>query len=75
MFAPSSASTYPYTGAKIDGLPGTQVGGVIVPDPNDADHQYQDPPAGAFRGPCPGKYMAIRLEADVIANLRLNIQD
>jgi hypothetical protein len=48
------ASQFPYGGAKIDGLPGSQVGNVLVPNPNDPDHQYQDPPAGAFRGPCPG---------------------
>ena len=25
-----------------------------MPAPGDAAHQYQDPPPGAFRGPCPG---------------------
>lgn len=49
-----AASGYPYGGAKIDGLPGSQVGNVRVPAVGDVDHQYQDPPAGAFRGPCPG---------------------
>lgn len=49
-----AASQYPYGGAKIDGLPGSQVGNVLVPAIGDADHEYQDPPAGAFRGPCPG---------------------
>ena len=48
------ASKYPYGGAKINGLPGSQIGNVQVPAPGDVDHQYQDPPAGAFRGPCPG---------------------
>jgi len=47
-------SQYPYGGAKIDGLPGSQVGNHLVPAIGDTDHQYQDPPAGAFRGPCPG---------------------
>jgi hypothetical protein len=50
----SLASQYPYGGAKINGLPGSQIGNVLVPDPNDTAHQYQDPPPGAFRGPCPG---------------------
>jgi len=48
------SSKYPYTGDKNDGLPGTQIGNVLVPAVGDTDHQYQDPPAGAFRGPCPG---------------------
>jgi len=52
--AESYSSQYPYGGAKINGLPGSQVGNVQVPAPGDAAHQYQDPPPGAFRGPCPG---------------------
>jgi len=48
------ASKYPYTGAKINGLPGTQIGNVQVPAPGDTDHEYRDPPPGAYRGPCPG---------------------
>jgi hypothetical protein len=48
------ASQYPYGGAKINGLPGSQIGNIQVPAPGDVDHQYQDPPPGAFRGPCPG---------------------
>jgi hypothetical protein len=48
------ASQYPYTGAGINGLPGTQIGNVQVPAPGDTAHEYQDPPAGAYRGPCPG---------------------
>jgi len=48
------SSKYPYTGAKIDGLPGTQIGNVLVPAIGDTDHEYRDPPPGAFRGPCPG---------------------
>jgi len=52
--AAAYSSQFPYGGAKIDGLPGSQVGNVLVPNPNDPDHQYQDSPAGAFRGPCPG---------------------
>ncbi len=52
--AAAYSSKYPYTGAKIDGLPGTQIGGQTVPADGDTDHYYQDPPAGAYRGPCPG---------------------
>lgn len=42
---------YPYTGANIDGLPGSQIGGVLVPAPGDSAHAFQHPPVGAFRGP------------------------
>ncbi|KZO94165.1 Cloroperoxidase [Calocera viscosa TUFC12733] len=45
---------YPYTGAKLDGQSGTGKGGVQVPAPGDTAHEYQDPPPGAYRGPCPG---------------------
>jgi hypothetical protein len=45
------SAAYPYTGAKIDGLPGTQLGGVRVPARGDTVHAYQDPPEGAMRGP------------------------
>jgi hypothetical protein len=45
---------FPYSGAQIDGLPGSQVGGILVPADGDTAHEYQDPPAGAQRGPCPG---------------------
>ncbi|KZT51088.1 Cloroperoxidase [Calocera cornea HHB12733] len=45
---------YPYTGAQIDGLSGLAVGGIQVPAPGDTAHEYQDPPEGAYRGPCPG---------------------
>lgn len=45
---------YPYTGAK-NGMPGTQKGGVMVPDPNDAAHQFVEPDMSKdIRGPCPG---------------------
>ena len=47
-------SQFPYGGAKIDGLPGSQKGGFQVPAPGDTAHQFQPPPAGAQRGPCPG---------------------
>ena len=30
------------------------MGNVQVPAPGDTAHEYQDPPPGAFRGPCPG---------------------
>ena len=33
---------FPYTGAQ-NGLPGTQIGVVVVPDPNDVAHKF-DPP-------------------------------
>lgn len=33
---------FPYTGAQ-NGLPGTQIGGVVVPDVNDVAHKF-DPP-------------------------------
>lgn len=45
---------FPYGGAKIDGLPGSQKGGFQVPAPGDTAHQFQPPAAGAIRGPCPG---------------------
>jgi hypothetical protein len=45
------SSRYPYTGAKIDGLPGTQLGGKQVPAPGDTAHAFQHPPVGAMRGP------------------------
>ncbi|KZT57526.1 Cloroperoxidase [Calocera cornea HHB12733] len=45
---------FPYTGAIVDGLPGTGIGGIPVPAPGDTAHEYQHPPPGAFRGPCPG---------------------
>jgi hypothetical protein len=44
---------FPYEGAQIDGLPGSQVGGILVPADGDTAHEYQDPPAGGQRGPCP----------------------
>jgi hypothetical protein len=44
-------SQYPYTGAKIDGLPGAGTGGIPVPAPGDTAHQFQHPPVGAYRGP------------------------
>jgi hypothetical protein len=42
---------YPYTGAVIDGLPGSQIGGIPVPAPGDTAHEFQHPPVGAYRGP------------------------
>ncbi|KZO92419.1 Cloroperoxidase [Calocera viscosa TUFC12733] len=45
---------FAYTGAQLDGLPGTGIGGIPVPAPGDTAHEYQHPPPGAFRGPCPG---------------------
>jgi hypothetical protein len=42
---------YPYTGAAIDGLPGSQIGGIQVPAPGDTAHEFQHPPVGAYRGP------------------------
>ena len=51
--APPTAQ-FPYGGAKIDGLPGSQKGGFQVPAPGDTAHEFQPPPAGAMRGPCPG---------------------
>jgi hypothetical protein len=42
---------YPYTGADINGLPGTQIGGIQVPAPGDTAHEFQHPPVGAYRGP------------------------
>ena len=47
------SSQYPYTGAK-NGLPGTGVGGIIVPAPGDTAHQYEPPGPNDIRGPCPG---------------------
>jgi hypothetical protein len=42
---------YPYTGARINGLPGLGLGGVQVPAVGDTAHQFQHPPVGAYRGP------------------------
>ena len=44
---------YPYNNAK-NGLPGNGKGGFLVPDPNDAAHQYVAPGPNDIRGPCPG---------------------
>ena len=44
---------FPYTGAK-DGLPGTQIGGVEVPNDNDVAHRFEAPGPLDIRGPCPG---------------------
>ena len=44
---------YPYTGAK-NGVPGTQKGGIQVPTPGDAAHQFEAPSDLDIRGPCPG---------------------
>ena len=33
---------FPYTGAK-NGLPGTQIGGIVVPDVNDTAHKFEAP--------------------------------
>lgn len=45
------SSQYPYTGAKINGLPGTQIGGVQVPAPGDTAHAFRSPASGSYRGP------------------------
>ena len=45
---------YPYTGALLDGLPGTGIGGVQVPAPGDTAHYYTPPGPNDIRGPCPG---------------------
>ena len=44
---------FPYTGAR-DGLPGTQIGGIEVPDDNDVAHRFEAPGPLDIRGPCPG---------------------
>ncbi|CAF9919190.1 MAG: hypothetical protein HETSPECPRED_003970 [Heterodermia speciosa] len=44
---------FPYTGAQ-NGLPGTQIGGVVVPDVNDVAHKFDPPGPLDIRGPCPG---------------------
>ena len=45
---------YPYNGA-LNGVPGQGQGGVLVPDPNDAAHQFVAPDyTKDIRGPCPG---------------------
>lgn len=47
-------SEYPYNNAK-NGIPGEGKGGFLVPDPNDADHQFVAPDYSTdIRGPCPG---------------------
>ena len=43
-------SRWPYAGAK-NGAPGTGKGGYLVPDPNDAAHQYVAPGKNDIRGP------------------------
>jgi len=45
---------FPYTGAVLDGKPGTGVGGIPVPAPGDTAHYFEPPLPGAQRGPCPG---------------------
>lgn len=40
-----------YTGAVLNGKPGTGKGGGLVPLPGDKDHQFQKPEPGAWRGP------------------------
>ena len=44
---------FPYTGAR-NGLPGTQIGGIEVPDDNDTAHFFEAPGPLDIRGPCPG---------------------
>ena len=46
-------SRFPYTGAR-NGLPGTQIGGIEVPNDNDTAHFFQAPGPNDIRGPCPG---------------------
>lgn len=41
---------FPYTGAKLDGLPGPGTGNVSVPAPGDHAHEYRKPDASAYRG-------------------------
>jgi hypothetical protein len=47
-------SQFPYGGATLNGLPGSQTGGFLVPATGDTAHEFQNPPSGAQRGPCPG---------------------
>ncbi|MCJ1312986.1 hypothetical protein MMC25_006662 [Agyrium rufum] len=44
---------YTYTGAK-NGLPGSQVGNILVPAKGDTAHQFVAPGPNDIRGPCPG---------------------
>jgi hypothetical protein len=44
---------FPYTGS-INGLPGTGVGGIRVPAPDDTAHKFTPPGPNDIRGPCPG---------------------
>ena len=46
-------SQFPYTGAR-NGLPGTQIGGIEVPNDNDVAHRFEAPGPLDIRGPCPG---------------------
>ena len=46
-------SDYPYTGAQ-NGLPGTGVGGILVPATGDTAHAFEAPGPNDIRGPCPG---------------------
>ena len=50
--APYNAK-FPYTGAQ-NGLPGTGVGGVLVPAVGDTAHAFEAPGPNDIRGPCPG---------------------
>ncbi|KAH6661899.1 putative aromatic peroxygenase [Halenospora varia] len=51
--APGVKAPYLYNNAK-NGAPGNGKGGYIVPDPNDAAHQFVAPGLNDIRGPCPG---------------------
>ena len=47
------STKYPYTGA-VNGLSGSQKGGIQVPAPGDTAHYYTPPGTNDIRGPCPG---------------------
>ena len=54
---------FPYTGAR-NGLPGTQIGGIEVPDDNDVAHRFEAPGPLDIRGPCPGLNTAANHHVD-----------
>lgn len=61
---------YPYNGAR-NGAPGKGQGGILVPDPNDAAHQFTAPDYSVdIRGPCPGRIIPL-LKNPVIHTCRL----
>lgn len=62
---------YPYTGAQ-NGLPGTGVGGNMVPAEGDTAHAFQAPGPDDIRGPCPGLNTAANHH---VSQVRVHVDD